>query len=65
MHRAAKFELIPWTVLLVDVGSGSPDPGEFIKVWRYSHPPAADRVAFALPYDPLGGGPIPQSVPAK
>jgi STE24 endopeptidase len=51
--------------ILGEVDLGDPHPSEFIKLWLYNHPPVADRVDFALRYDPWEGGTIPQFVPAK
>jgi Zn-dependent protease with chaperone function len=31
-----------------------PSPHPFIKYWRYSHPPIAERIPFALSYKPKG-----------
>ncbi|MBZ5552375.1 MAG: M48 family metallopeptidase [Acidobacteriia bacterium] len=51
--------------ILGEVDLGDPDPGEFIKVWLYGHPPVAERVAFALEYNPWGEGGRPQFVQVK
>lgn len=39
-----------------------PDPSPFITLWLYSHPPLADRLAFAYEYDPWGKGEAPKYV---
>ncbi len=48
--------------ILGEVDLSDPSPSEFIKVWLYSHPPIAERVAFALSYDPWGEGRPPEFV---
>jgi STE24 endopeptidase len=48
--------------ILGEVDLGDPDPSEFIKVWLYNHPPVAERVRFALDYDPWSKGESPQFV---
>ena len=40
----------------------NPDPNPFIKVWLFSHPPLAERVNFALTYDPWAEGKQPEFV---
>ena len=39
-----------------------PSPGPFVKFWLYSHPPIADRLQFALNYDPWREGQKPKYV---
>jgi len=39
-----------------------PDPSPFITLWLYSHPPLAERLAFAYDYDPWDRGEAPQYV---
>ncbi|MGH9611937.1 MAG: M48 family metalloprotease, partial [Bryobacteraceae bacterium] len=39
-----------------------PSPGPFVKFWLYSHPPIADRLRFALDYDPWREGQKPKYV---
>lgn len=51
--------------ILGEVDLGDPDPGEFIKVWLYNHPPVAERVAFALQYNPWNEGGRPQFLTVK
>jgi Zn-dependent protease with chaperone function len=41
---------------LGEVDLADPDPGAFIKVWLYSHPPLAERLTFAHEYDPWSNG---------
>jgi STE24 endopeptidase len=48
--------------ILGEVDLGDPNPGEFIKIWLYNHPPVAERVRFALDYDPWSKGEAPQFV---
>lgn len=42
--------------VLGEVDLADPDPGAFIKVWLYSHPPLAERLTFARGYDPWSKG---------
>ncbi|MBZ5534837.1 MAG: M48 family metallopeptidase [Acidobacteriia bacterium] len=51
--------------ILGEVDLGDPDPGEFIKVWLYGHPPVAERVTFALQYNPWSEGRRPEFVTVK
>jgi Zn-dependent protease with chaperone function len=37
---------------LGEVDLADPAPSRFIKIWLYSHPPLAERLAFAREYDP-------------
>ena len=39
------------------------DPGAFIKIWLYSHPPLAERLTFAHEYDPWSRGQASMFVP--
>lgn len=39
-----------------------PDPSPFITLWLYSHPPLAERLAFAYDYDPWDKGEPPKYV---
>jgi len=39
-----------------------PDPSPFITLWLYSHPPLAERLAFAYEYDPWDKGEAPKYV---
>jgi len=39
-----------------------PDPPGFLKYWLYSHPPLAERLAFAYDYDPWRRGESPRYV---
>jgi len=39
-----------------------PDPNPFVVFWTYSHPPTAEREAFAVAYDPWGTGEKPKYV---
>ena len=39
-----------------------PDPNPFVVFWTYSHPPTAEREAFAVAYDPWGTGQKPKYV---
>lgn len=48
--------------LLGEVDLADPDPNPFIKVWLFDHPPLAERVDFALTYDPWGKGQAPEFV---
>jgi len=42
--------------VLGEVDLADPAPGRFIKFWLYSHPPLAERLAFAHEYDPWSKG---------
>jgi STE24 endopeptidase len=48
--------------ILGEVDLADPDPNPFIKVWLFSHPPLAERVNFALTYDPWSEGKQPEFV---
>ena len=44
--------------VLGEINLSDPSPGPFIRFWLYSHPPIAERIAFARSYDPWSrGGP--------
>ena len=45
-----------------EVDLADPDPPKFITFWLYSHPPLADRLAFAHSYDPWSKGERPRYV---
>lgn len=46
--------------ILGEVDLADPHPNPFIKVWLFSHPPLAERVRFALTYDPWAEGKKPR-----
>lgn len=48
--------------ILGEVDLADPAPNAFIKVWLFSHPPLAERVKFALTYDPWSEGKQPEFV---
>jgi len=48
--------------ILGEVDLADPDPNPFIKFWLYSHPPLAERVSFALTYNPWAEGKQPEFV---
>ncbi len=48
--------------ILGEVDLSDPNPNPFIKVWLFSHPPLAERVHFALTYDPWAKGKQPEFV---
>ncbi len=48
--------------VLGDVDLADPNPPEFITFWLYSHPPLAERLAFARSYDPWSRGESPKYV---
>lgn len=48
--------------VLGEVDLADPDPPAFITFWLYSHPPLADRLAFAYSYDPWSKGESPKYV---
>jgi STE24 endopeptidase len=48
--------------VLGEVDLADPDPPEFITLWLYSHPPLAERLAFAHSYDPWSKGEAPKYV---
>jgi STE24 endopeptidase len=48
--------------VLGETDLADPDPSPFITLWLYSHPPLADRLAFAYEYDPWSKGEAPKYV---
>jgi STE24 endopeptidase len=48
--------------ILGEVDLADPHPNPFIKVWLFSHPPLAERVKFALTYNPWAEGKQPEFV---
>lgn len=48
--------------ILGEVDLADPNPNPFIKVWLFSHPPEAERVKFALAYNPWAEGKQPEFV---
>ena len=48
--------------ILGQINLADPNPAPFVKFWLYSHPPVADRLAFAASYDPWGAGETPRYV---
>jgi STE24 endopeptidase len=50
--------------ILGEVDLADPHPSAFIKFWLYSHPPLAERLAFAREYDPWTKGEPTEFVPA-
>jgi Zn-dependent protease with chaperone function len=42
--------------ILGEIDLGDPNPSPFIKFWLFSHPPIAERIRFALTYDPWANG---------
>ncbi|MGB7025231.1 MAG: M48 family metallopeptidase [Candidatus Acidiferrales bacterium] len=48
--------------ILGEVDLADPHPNSFIKLWLYNHPPLAERVIYALTYDPWGQGKQPEFV---
>ncbi|HKW88125.1 MAG TPA: M48 family metallopeptidase [Candidatus Acidoferrales bacterium] len=48
--------------ILGEVDLADPDPNPFIRFWLFSHPPEAERVKFALTYDPWAEGKQPEFV---
>jgi len=48
--------------ILGEVDLADPNPNSFIKLWLYDHPPLAERVNYALTYDPWGQGKQPEFV---
>lgn len=41
---------------LGQINLSDPNPGSFVRFWLYSHPPIAERIAFARSYDPWSRG---------
>jgi Zn-dependent protease with chaperone function len=50
--------------VLGEINLADPDPDPFIRFWLYSHPPIAERIAFARSYDPWSRGEPTRFVPA-
>ncbi|MGH9863860.1 MAG: M48 family metallopeptidase [Candidatus Acidiferrales bacterium] len=48
--------------ILGEVDLSDPHPNSFIELWLYNHPPLAERVNYALTYDPWGKGQAPEFV---
>jgi len=48
--------------ILGEVDLADPNPNSFIKLWLYDHPPLAERVDYALTYDPWTKGQAPEFV---
>jgi len=48
--------------ILGQINLADPNPAPFVKFWLYSHPPVADRLAFAASYDPWRRGGTPRYV---
>jgi Zn-dependent protease with chaperone function len=48
--------------ILGETNLSDPDPGPFITLWLYDHPPLSDRLRFAAEYDPWGKGEAPKYV---
>jgi STE24 endopeptidase len=48
--------------ILGEVNLSDPQPGRFVEFWLYSHPPLAERIAFAQSYDPWSKGQSPRYV---
>ncbi len=48
--------------IIGEIALADPDPHPFIKYWRYTHPPVAERVRFARTYDPWSKGEQPKYV---
>lgn len=46
--------------ILGEINLADPDPSPFIEFWLYSHPPLAERLAFARNYDPWSKGEPPR-----
>ena len=49
--------------VLGEINLSDPNPGPFIRFWLYSHPPIAERIAFARSYDPWSRGEPTRFVP--
>ena len=49
--------------ILGEINLSDPRPGPFVRFWLYSHPPIAERIAFARSYDPWGRGEPTRFVP--
>ena len=48
---------------LGEINLSDPAPSPFIRMWLYSHPPIAERIAFAAAYDPWSSGEKPRFIP--
>jgi STE24 endopeptidase len=48
--------------ILGEINLSDPHPGRFVEFWLYSHPPLAERLAFAQSYDPWSKGQSPRYV---
>lgn len=48
--------------ILGEADLADPNPSPFITLWLYSHPPIAERLAFAYEYDPWSKGESPKYV---
>jgi STE24 endopeptidase len=51
--------------ILGETNLSDPDPPPFIRFWLYSHPPLADRLAFAARYDPWSRGEPTRFIPTR
>ena len=49
--------------VLGEINLSDPNPGPFIRFWLYSHPPIAERIAFARSHDPWSRGEPTRFVP--
>ncbi|HEY3173403.1 MAG TPA: M48 family metallopeptidase [Thermoanaerobaculia bacterium] len=48
--------------ILGEINLADPHPGRFVEFWLYSHPPLAERLAFARNYDPWSKGETPRYI---
>jgi Zn-dependent protease with chaperone function len=48
--------------IMGQINLSDPNPPPFVTFWLYSHPPEAERLAFAATYDPWGKGEAPRYV---
>jgi Zn-dependent protease with chaperone function len=48
--------------ILGEINLADPSPSGFVRFWLYSHPPLAERLAFARAYDPWSKGETPRYV---
>jgi len=48
--------------ILGEINLADPHPGRFVEFWLYSHPPLAERLAFARSYDPWSKGEKPRYI---
>lgn len=51
--------------ILGEVNLADPQPNSLIKLWLYNHPPLAERVNYALTYDPWAKGQAPEFVKGR